>query len=97
MKCGNCYLRYGCDEQTEFICKSNNYCKFIADEQHGVVSDMEKRTILVKPSFFSPKFEMIIPIPVERDAEEYVDELLDAVLADEFYYNIEWDFVDGLS
>lgn len=58
---------------------------------------MEKRTILVKPSCFAPEFEMIIPIPDNRDAEEYIDELLDAILADEFRYNVEWDFVDGIS
>lgn len=26
MKCNNCSLRYHCDEQTEFICKNNDYC-----------------------------------------------------------------------
>lgn len=58
---------------------------------------MEKRTIWVKPSTFAPKFEMIIPVPTDRDDEEYIDELLDGILNDEFRYNIEWDFVDGLS
>lgn len=28
-KCQNCYLRYHCDEQTEFVCRSNDYCKYI--------------------------------------------------------------------
>lgn len=31
-KCQNCYLRYHCDEQTEFICRSNNYCKYIMED-----------------------------------------------------------------
>ncbi len=44
-----------------------------------------------------PEFEMIIPVPTDRDDEEYIDELLDGILNDEFRYNIEWDFVDGLS
>lgn len=57
---------------------------------------MEKRTIWVKPSCFAPEFEMIIPVPNERDAEEYIDELLDGILSNEFRYNAEWDFVDGL-
>lgn len=96
MKCRDCYLRYDCDEQTEWICKSNNYCKFISDESQRV-SDMEKRTILVKPSWFIPEFEMIIPIPEDRDAEEYIDALLEAVLSDESHYNVEWYFVDGIS
>lgn len=46
---------------------------------------------------FAPEFEMIIPVPTDRDDEEYIDELLDGILNDEFRYNIEWDFVDGLS
>lgn len=58
---------------------------------------MEKRTIWVKPSTFAPEFEMIIPAPTDRDDEEYIDELLDGILNDEFRYNIEWGFVDGLS
>ena len=45
---------------------------------------MEKRTISVKPSCFTPEFEMIISIPDGRDSEEYIDELLDAILNDEF-------------
>lgn len=51
----------------------------------------------MKPSTFAPEFEMIIPVPTDRDDEEYIDELLDGILNDEFRYNIEWDFVDGLS
>lgn len=58
---------------------------------------MEKRTILVKPSCFAPEFEMIITIPDGRDAEEYIDELLDGILNDDFKYNVEWDFADGIS
>ena len=69
------------------------YCP-ICDKE---VPDMEKRTIRVKPSCFAPEFEMIIPIPTDRDDEEYIDELLDGILSTEFRYNAEWDFVDGLS
>lgn len=58
---------------------------------------MEKRTIWVKSSCFASEFEMIIPIPTDRDDEEYIDELLDGILNNEVRYNIEWDFVDGLS
>ena len=57
---------------------------------------MEKRTIWVKSSCFAPEFEIIIPIPTDRD-DEYIDELLDGILSTEFRYNVEWDFVDGLS
>ena len=31
MKCNNCYLRYHCDEQTEFICKNNDFCKYMPE------------------------------------------------------------------
>ena len=58
---------------------------------------MEKRTIRVKPSCFAPEFEMIITIPDGRDAEEYIDELLDGILNGDLKYNVEWDFTDGIS
>lgn len=57
---------------------------------------MEKRTIWVKSSCFAPEFEIIIPIPTDRD-DEYIDELLDGILSTEFRHNVEWDFIDGLS
>lgn len=40
---------------------------------------------------------MIISIPEGRDAEEYIDELLDAILNEDLRYNAEWDFIDGIS
>ena len=52
----------------------------------------EKRRISVKPSAFAPEFEVIISIPNQYDAEEYIDQLLDGILAEDFKYNIEWDF-----
>ena len=58
---------------------------------------MEKRTIWIKPSCFAPEFEMIIAVPEARDTEEYIDELLDGILREDFRYNVEWDFIDGLS
>lgn len=58
---------------------------------------MEKRTITIKPSCFCPEFDMIIPVPDDRDTEEYIDELLDGILSDEARYNTEWDFTDGIS
>ena len=32
-KCDGCLLRYHCDSQTEFICKNNDYCKFILEQK----------------------------------------------------------------
>lgn len=57
---------------------------------------MEKRTIAVRPSCFAPEFDMIIPVPDGRDAEEYIDELLGGVLDNDLRYNVEWDFIDGI-
>ena len=37
---------------------------------------------------------MEIEVPDDRDDEEYIDELLDSMLVDEFKYNVEWDFVE---
>lgn len=58
---------------------------------------MERRTISVKPSCFAPEFEMIISIPEDRDTEEYIDELLDCILNEDLRYNVDWDFIDGIS
>lgn len=60
-------------------------------------NSMEQRTIVVKPSCFAPEFEMIISVPEDKDTEEYIDELLDGILNEEFRYHVEWDFVDGIS
>ena len=51
------------------------------------------KRIEVTLSCFAPTIIMEIPIPKGRDAEEYIDELLDSMLVDEFRYNVEWDFV----
>lgn len=65
--------------------------------EYLVVIEMEKRTIFVKPSCFSPEFEMIVSVPESRDAEEYIDELLDGILNEDLRHNVEWDFADGIS
>lgn len=52
-----------------------------------------KERIAVILSCFAPTFIMEIIVPNDRDAEEYIDELLDSILAEEFRYNVEWDFV----
>lgn len=46
---------------------------------------------------FYSEIEMIIPIPEDRDAEEYIDEFLDTILCEDLKYNVEWDFSDGIS
>ena len=44
-------------------------------------------------SCFAPTIVMEIKTPHDRDAEEYIDELLESMLAEEFRYNAEWNFV----
>lgn len=52
----------------------------------------KESTISIKFSCFSPSVIMKIAIPADRDEEEYIDELLDAILKDEFRHNCEWNF-----
>ena len=33
MKCSTCYLKHSCNEQMEFICKDNNYCKYMPEQK----------------------------------------------------------------
>lgn len=49
--------------------------------------------IKVQLSCFAPSIIMSIIVPSDRDPEEYIDELLDSILKDEFRYNLEWEFV----
>lgn len=37
--------------------------------------------------------KMTIPVPVNRDTEEYIDEYLDGLLSDFVRYNCEWEFL----
>lgn len=35
---------------------------------------------------------MDIPVPTDRDAEEYIDMFLEMILDSKFYEEFEWDF-----
>ena len=61
--------------------------------KNGGYSFYMKEKIEVSLSCFVPTFVMEIQIPNDRDSEEYIDELLDSILDDEFKYNVEWDFI----
>ena len=52
-----------------------------------------KKKIELTLSCFAPTIVMEIEIPNNRDTEEYIDELLDSILAEEFRYNAEWNFM----
>lgn len=52
-----------------------------------------QQLIVVGLSCFAPMIKMEIDVPDGRDTEEYIDELLDSILADEFRYNADWEFV----
>lgn len=43
-------------------------------------------------SCFAPSIVMEIFVPSDFDPEEYIDELLDSMLTDEFRYNCDWEF-----
>lgn len=47
--------------------------------------------VVVYPSCFIPKFVMELSVPDSRDAEEYIDEYLDAVLSEDLRFNCEWE------
>ena len=49
--------------------------------------------IKISLSCFAPDIVMEIQVPSDRDKEEYIDELLESILSEEFRYNAEWDFV----
>ena len=53
-----------------------------------------KVKIELKLSCFAPTVIIEIEVPYDRDAEEYIDELLESILAEEFRYNAEWNFVE---
>lgn len=39
-----------------------------------------------------PSAYMMIPVPDERDKEEYIDEFLDNMLNVDLRYNTEWEY-----
>ena len=53
-----------------------------------------KKKIELTLSCFAPIIIIEIEVPDDRNDEEYIDELLDGMLVDEFKYNAEWDFVE---
>lgn len=52
-----------------------------------------KTKIEVTLSCFVRTFMMEIIVPINVDAEEYIDEFLESILSEEFRYNVEWNFV----
>lgn len=40
----------------------------------------------------SPNAYMMIPVPSDRDKEEYIDEFLDNMLNEDLRYNTEWNY-----
>lgn len=49
-KCDTCRLRYVCEEQAEFICKSRNYCDYHPESttKSSVSNDINKQWIVEK-------------------------------------------------
>lgn len=55
---------------------------------------MKTKSTAISVSFpgFTPRFKMIIEVPVDRDAEEYIDDLLEEFVSEDMFYNLVWDF-----
>ena len=56
-----------------------------------------KKFKLVKISLYfgnntKPSAYMMIPVPPDRDKEEYIDEFLDNMLNVDLRYNTEWNY-----
>lgn len=51
------------------------------------------RKIKLHLSCFASSIIMDVLIPDARDNEEYIDELLESILAEEYKYNAEWEFI----
>jgi hypothetical protein len=52
-----------------------------------------KKRIALSLAFLDDPIIMEIQVPDDRDTEEYIDELLERILAEDFRYSAEWDFV----
>lgn len=59
--------------------------------------DSERRTIHVNGTSYSPDFDVTIEVPNKCDAEEFIDSTLGRILSEEVKYDLEWEFVDGIS
>ena len=53
---------------------------------------MIDRKIRLYPGMSIIPVTMVISVPEDRDAEEYIDEYLDGLLSDFVRYNCEWEF-----
>ena len=52
------------------------------------------RKIRLDLGCFAPVIVIGLEVPENRDAEEYIDELLDFMLNKNLRYNADWEFVD---
>lgn len=59
---------------------------------HIVRSHYIDRTIIFTPGNSIYPITMTIPVPRDRDAEEYIDEVLDGMLNEFLRYNSEWEW-----
>lgn len=50
------------------------------------------KTIALYPGMSTTPVIITISVPMNRDAEEYIDEYLDGLLSDFVRYNCEWEF-----
>lgn len=77
----------------------NERSGYLSDAKMAIASFYNRSAtmerIVIRPNCETPVFEMTISVPDDRDAEEYIDEFLDGVLAKELRDSCFWDFADG--
>lgn len=73
-KCNDCYLRKDCDEWTGFICKSNDFCKYVPESPDRTTVTIEWYMAKIHELQDWLLEEKIIPedIPIIKEAYEAV-------------------------
>lgn len=57
------------------------------------MNEYTEKTIALYLGTSAVPIKITLNIPDSRDAEEYIDDLLDGLLNDSVKYNSEWEFV----
>ena len=77
-KCNDCYLRYHCDEPTEWICKSNDYCKYMPEQSN---KNKEVKNITVFEQYKTEVGELINTLGNIRYCDvNYSDEIFPLIV-----------------
>ena len=80
MKCYSCLLRYHCDEQTEWTCRNNDYCKYQRDDSMSEHERNNKIRVVelineIGKSLDSPDYASKVLTECGKEILEIVDSL----------------------